>query len=152
MATNAGVKTMRLEGDLTGFGVARYDAEQLANILGFSHMADKHQIHNDNTVEDAFIATTLSGTIKFARDGRLYTYNPSTEYLASVASTKDTEEHTAITGTDDTDTLNDISKQKESYFFVDFVMTVEGTNRDGYTDKQYKQAKLCLETVCEYHR
>ena len=44
MATNAGMKTMRLEGDLTGFGVARYDADQLANILGFSHMADKYHI------------------------------------------------------------------------------------------------------------
>ena len=64
MATNAGMKTMRLKGDLTGFGVACYDADQLANILGFSHMADKYRIRYDNAVEDAFFITTDSGTIE----------------------------------------------------------------------------------------
>ena len=68
------------------------NAEQLANILGFSHMANKHHIRYDNAVEDAFIVTTSSGTVQFARNGRLYTYTPLPEYLASVALTKDTKD------------------------------------------------------------
>ena len=41
-ATNAGMKRMTLDGDMPGVGVAKYDPEQLANILGFSHMAEKY--------------------------------------------------------------------------------------------------------------
>ena len=54
MTTNAGYKKMGLNGDLKGIGVAKYDADQLANILGFSHMADKYCIQYNNLYEDAF--------------------------------------------------------------------------------------------------
>ena len=37
MSTNAGYKKMGLNGDLAGIGVVKYDGDQLANILGFSH-------------------------------------------------------------------------------------------------------------------
>ena len=35
MKTNAGYKKMGLDGDLAGIGVAKYNADQLANMLGF---------------------------------------------------------------------------------------------------------------------
>lgn len=136
MATNVGMKPMRLEGGLRGFGVAKYDAGQLANILGFSHMADKHRIKNDNAVEDVLIVTTDLGSVKFERDQHLYTYQPSEKYLKSIAATKDNAENIMHQTTD----TNDISNNQEVYFYVDFVMTIEG-NCDGYTDKQYKRAK-----------
>ena len=69
MATNAGTKQMNLDGDLSGVGVAKYDNEQLANILGFSYMADKHRIEYDNAKEDAFIVHTDNGPVKFKQDG-----------------------------------------------------------------------------------
>ena len=88
--------------------------------------------------------TTPTRTVKFGRDGRLYTYTPSQKYLESVASTKDTEETTAIPQlqeSEESDTTDDnISEQQECYFFVDFIMIVEG-NHAGYTDKQYERAK-----------
>ena len=43
---------MGLDGDLEGISVAKYDADQLANILGFSHMADRYHIQYDNLYED----------------------------------------------------------------------------------------------------
>jgi hypothetical protein len=36
MATNAGTKILRYEGDTEGFGTAMHDEEQLANILDLS--------------------------------------------------------------------------------------------------------------------
>ena len=41
MATNSGCKRMGNDGDLAGVGIAKFDPEQLANILGFAHMSDK---------------------------------------------------------------------------------------------------------------
>ena len=41
MSTNAGYKKMGLDGDLPGIGVVKYDGDQLANILGLSHMTDR---------------------------------------------------------------------------------------------------------------
>ena len=44
MATNTGCKRMGNDGDLAGVGIAKFDPEQLANILGFAHMSDKYRI------------------------------------------------------------------------------------------------------------
>ena len=33
-----------MDADITGFGTAKYDPEQMANIFGFSHMADQYRI------------------------------------------------------------------------------------------------------------
>ena len=71
----------------------------------------------------------------------LYTYTPSGKYLEFVASEKTViEEQTTAQALESNTTENKISEQKESYFYVDFVMTLEG-NRDGYTDRQYECAK-----------
>ena len=77
MATNTGCKRMGNDGDLAGVGIAKFDPEQLANILGFAHMSDKYCITYDNKIEDAFIIHTKNGIVKFLRDGWLYTYKPS---------------------------------------------------------------------------
>ena len=76
MQTNAGIKKMTVDGDLQGFGVAKFDATQMDNIMGFSHMSDKYHVTFDNKKEDAFLVHTTSGIVKFQRDGRLYTYEP----------------------------------------------------------------------------
>ena len=81
--------------------------------------------------------TTNSDTIKFGRDGHLYTYTPSGKYLESVASEKAVTKEQTL---EPTTTEINISDQQESYFYVDFVMTLEG-NHDRYTDRQYKRAK-----------
>ena len=35
MTTNAGTQQMDLDGDVKGFGIAKYDPNQIANILNF---------------------------------------------------------------------------------------------------------------------
>ena len=100
----------------------------MANSMGFSHMADQYHVTYDNTKEDMFVIRNRNKgnvLVKFARDGRLYTYEPSKNYLDAVAKTKGMS----------TDRNN---KPGKEYF--EAVMTKEG-NRDGYTDKQYNRAK-----------
>ena len=55
MQTNAGSKLLNLDGDMKGFGIAKYDPSHMANIMGFSHMADKYHVTYDNKEEDAFM-------------------------------------------------------------------------------------------------
>ena len=43
MATNAGMKKMNLDADVNGFGTGKFDPDQMANILGFSHMSEKYR-------------------------------------------------------------------------------------------------------------
>ena len=93
-------------------------------------MAEKYRITYDNDKEDAFLIHTREGIKKFRRDGRLYTYEPSASFLESIAKEK---------GMDATMVIKN-SKESESYYYLDCVMTLKG-NRDGYTDKQYERAK-----------
>ena len=90
MQTNAGSKLLNLDGDLKGFGIAKYDPSHMANIMGFSHMADKYHVTYDNEKEDVFVICDQStgNIVRFARDGRLYTYEPSKNYLEAVAKSK----------------------------------------------------------------
>ena len=69
------------------FGVAKCNPTHMANIMGFSHMADKYHVTYDSRKEDAFLIHTDQGIIKFVREGRLYTYEPSEKYLAAVKAT-----------------------------------------------------------------
>ena len=122
MATNAGMKRMNLDGDLAGFGVAKYDSEQIANILGFSHMADKYKISYDNSVEDAFLVHTENGIVKFSRDGRLYTYEPSEKFMTAIAEYKGQTPSgkklcNATVGTTTTDKIN--STEEDAYYYLD---------------------------------
>ena len=75
MQTNAGSKLLNLDGDLKGFGTAKYDSSHMANIMGFSHMADRYHITYDNSKEDAFVVRDKEKghTVKFQRNVRLYT-------------------------------------------------------------------------------
>jgi hypothetical protein len=130
MKTNAGTKKMKNDGDIIGFGVAKYDNTQMANIFGFSHMTDKHRITYDNQTEDAFLVHTDDGIIKFARDGRLYSYKPSQNYLDTVAKS------------------NGLGKKRQartikgnfSKIRVSHLNTVAG-NRAGFTKCQVDDAK-----------
>ena len=47
MSTNAGTKRLSLDAGVDGFGVAKFDNEQLANIFGFLHMVEKYSITYD---------------------------------------------------------------------------------------------------------
>ena len=69
MTTNAETMKMDLDEDVKGFGIAKYDPNQIANIFGFSHMADMCRITYDSSVEDAFNIHTTNGIVKFVRDG-----------------------------------------------------------------------------------
>ena len=70
---------------------------------------------------------TNNGILKFNREGRLYTYEPSEKYLSSVATAKGMQHKLTATGID-TD-LNSDSTNVDNYF-LDFLVTKEG-NRDG---------------------
>ena len=77
-----------MDADVPGLGVGKFDAEQMANIMGFSHMADKYRITYNSTKEDAFCIHMESGVVKFVRDGRVYSYTPSDYYLKDVVAYK----------------------------------------------------------------
>jgi hypothetical protein len=86
MTTNAGNKTITLEATVPGNGPTLFDPNQIANIYGFSHMADDHRITYDSNVEDAFNLYLPDGMIKFERtDDGLYAYRPSDNYRNQVA-------------------------------------------------------------------
>ena len=87
MSTNAGSKVLKVDSDVKGFGVAKYNPSHMANIMGFSHMADKYHVTYNSRKEDAFLIHTDQGIIKFVREGRLYTYEPPKKYLAAVKAT-----------------------------------------------------------------
>ena len=40
MSTNAGTKLLTVSGTVPGFGDVYFDANQMANIFGFSHLVD----------------------------------------------------------------------------------------------------------------
>ena len=65
MITNTGNKILEMDADAPGLGVGKFDAEQMANIMGFSHMADKYRITYNSVKEDAFHVHTKSGNVKF---------------------------------------------------------------------------------------
>ena len=94
MSTNAGYKKMGLNGDLPGIGVVKYDGNQLANILGLSHMVDRYRIEYNNSKEDVFKVHTDNIIVKFTRDERLYTYQPTKEFFNSIAEKKDISPYT----------------------------------------------------------
>ena len=97
----------------------------------------------NNSVEDAFKVYTDNGILKYTREGRLYTYEPSDKYLSSVAAMKGMQHDSTTTGTDSETfcaierSLSDSTDVNSSF---DFLITKEG-NRDGYTDKQYEYAR-----------
>jgi hypothetical protein len=93
MFTNAGTKEIHLKGMMPGFGEAWFDSDMMANIIGFSSVADKHRIY-DSDVNDAFVINTNDGPVEFVRrpDG-LYRYTPSIGFKAAVAKTKDPITH-----------------------------------------------------------
>ena len=121
MATNAGQKILSEDAELVGLGTVKYDKDQIANILGFSHMSDKYRITYDNHKDDAFHVHTKNGIIRFVRDGRLYTYKPSQQYLDAIAKYEN-------------------NNNNESSPYNNFASTI-AANRDGYTDAQFERAK-----------
>jgi hypothetical protein len=117
MKTNAGTKTMTLQGEVPGYDKVWYDPTQMANIFGFASLKDKHRITYDSAREDAFHVHSANGTIKFNRTPEgLYAYKPSDNYLKKIAATKSN-------GND----ANLLSTVKE--------------NREGYTQRQFERAK-----------
>ena len=57
-AMNAGSKIMDLDSNVPRFEVGKFDADQMVNILGFSHMANMNQITYDSAKEDVFLVHT----------------------------------------------------------------------------------------------
>ena len=65
MSTNAGMRKLTINADIEGIGMAKYDLQQIANIFGFLHMADKYRVTNDSDVEGAFFVHTGNKVTKF---------------------------------------------------------------------------------------
>jgi len=152
MLTNAGSKVMDLDADVPGIGVGKFDPDQMANIFGFSHMADKHRITYDNAKEDAFLVHTKNGITRFSRDGRVYSYEPTDKYLAAIAKTKsmkppkkteNDEANVYLQECDDNsqecskEDNNDELEDETSSFWINSV----SENRKRYTERQFEQAK-----------
>jgi hypothetical protein len=119
MTTNAGNKMIELEATVPGNGKVCFDPGQIANIYGFSHMADENRITYDSQKEDAFLVHTNGGVIKFTRtpDG-LYAYKPSEAYKKHVADSNETGRH-----------------------YVDNMVSTVRENMMGYTQRQFENAK-----------
>lgn len=119
MTTNAGNKMVTHEATIPGSGQTLFDPSQIANIYGFSHMADEHRITYDSSVEDAFVVHLPEGIIKFERttDG-LYAYRPSANFKKQVKE----------------------SKEKTRPNVSQLVTTVK-ENRMGFTERQFDRAK-----------
>ena len=84
MATNAGTKKITMEGDVPGFGEVCYDPSQMANIIGFRHLAMKHDVTYDKT-KDCFDVVMKrkkkNRIIRFVgTDDYLYVYKPDTNF------------------------------------------------------------------------
>ena len=129
MTTNAGTTKITLKADLGGHGDVWYDPNQVANIFGFSHMADKYRITYDSDKEDAFLVHSNHGIIKFARtEEGLYAYTPPEKFLEAVADEKNLEPPTA-------------ECQLEANYYVSTVKE----NRMGYTQREFDRAKRARE-------
>jgi hypothetical protein len=89
ITANTGTKKIELEATIPGFGSTWYDPNQIANIYGFSHMADKHRITYDSDKENAFVVHSHNGITKFERtpDG-LHIYRPSKKFKGESGLTK----------------------------------------------------------------
>ena len=123
MSTNAGSKTLTLEGTMPGLKEkVYYDPTQIANICGFALMADQYHITYDSHKEDAFLVHTEDGTIKFERTpDRLYAFTPSTGFV------KEVNDYKGMKTPEPTAASNLVSTVKE--------------NRDGFTKRQFQDAK-----------
>ena len=55
-----GCKAVELDADVPGFGIGKYDPDQMANIIGFLHMVDMYWITYDSANKDAFREHTKS--------------------------------------------------------------------------------------------
>ena len=89
MSTNTETKTMNLQDNVKGFGHVWFNPNQIANIFGFSNLADNHRITYNSTIEDAFNVHINNFIIKFeqTKDG-LYAYCPPAKFVAANATKK----------------------------------------------------------------
>ncbi len=89
MSTNAGTKRLTMAGHVPNFGGVYFDPDQMANIFGFSHLADQYHVKYDSHVEDAFIVHVGDTQAKFSRTPEgLYVYTPTAAFLDRVAVAK----------------------------------------------------------------
>ena len=113
MATNAGTKTLSREADIEGFGIAMFDEDQIANIMGFAHLAKQNRIQYDNRYpgneeENVFKVHTDAGIVEFRiTDEGLYTYKSSEKYMNYVAEQKYKEPKSFL--------IDTIAKNKKFY-------------------------------------
>ena len=123
MTTNTGTKKIDLKVTVPGLGQTWFDPTQIANIFGFSHMADKYRITFDSDQEDTFLVHSDKGGIKFKRteDG-LYAYKPTTDYTKKVAAMNATIPTYRKDGTQ-------------------MLISTVNENRKGYTQRQFENAK-----------
>ena len=106
-STNAGTKTLRYEANIEGFGPAMYDEDQIANIMGFTHMVKHNRIQYDNLypgneAENVFKVHTDAGMVEFSiTDEGLYTYKPTENYMNYVQEQKRKEPRSFMISTVD---------------------------------------------------
>ena len=80
---------MTPQGNVKKLGYLWYDQTQMANIFGFSHLADKHCITYDNWEEDKFMLHSGDGILKLNHTNKgLYDYCPCYSYINIVAAEK----------------------------------------------------------------
>ena len=144
MGTNTSSKIMDLDSNIPKLGVGKFDSKQMANILGFSHMTNMHQITYDSVKEDTFLVHTPDGIVKFKREGRVYTYKPGDRYLKHVADLKRTKLPTSDNDSDYSDTNNRTDNEDNP---------VTSSNLQECTDDFFVQecANNCNLQECEEH-
>ena len=131
MSTNAGSKTLTLEGDILGMEDPEdpndeptwFDPTSIANVLSLAKLAKKHRITFDSAIDTAFNVHTKGGIVKFEQTPEgLYAFKPPQSYLEAVAATKNMRPPTKTHG-------------------ADYLMSTVNENRKGYTHRQFESAK-----------
>ena len=84
MQTNAGIRKIELESDLSGFGMVKFDPEQRANIFRLSHIKDMYPV----PMEPGCILVHMDkGIICFEQKDWLYCYAPKDGFFEHAKNT-----------------------------------------------------------------
>jgi len=161
MATNAGTKILTMKGDVPDFGEVWYDPSQMANIIGFQHLAEKHRVTYD-TDNDDFIVDMGHKTIRFVgTPQRLYVWDKTAKLIKQVAKHKKMKPpsksvevtHVAVDKSDKEEDPVDKSKKEEdtmqakdydtegtSDFAIQGMVSSVAENRMHFTKRKYDDA------------
>ena len=104
-------------------------------------MADMHRITYDSAKEDSFLVHTKSGITKFVRDGRVYNFTPSNEFMKRIAEKRGInlpDVTTIISNLQESENLQGCAQQQEYPVEINNTISSVSENWRGYTDCEFE--------------